>query len=352
MYLMKFINENKNWQEILQAPPYCIEIKQSGAYALLKYNQFASDFSNPIVKECRGLIVYMAEDSSVLPVCVPFYKFHNWGEEFADEIDWTSAVVMEKIDGSIMKAWYHLGWHLSTNGGIDAFSTFIDGTNTSFGDLFVKCVGDFNSFCSTLDPGFTYMFELTTSQNRVVVRYDEDAVWYLGRRNNYTFIEDIVQNGLRNVKFPKIFDLSSLDACIEAACALENNAEGFVVRDANWHRVKVKNPAWVAASHLHNNGNITPKTIVNMWFEGKIDDYVGTFPDDKEKVMEYVKQIEDYIEELNSLWNYDITLQDIINSESPHKDYLFGRIRGKWFTGLEYVKKMNVARLLKALGYD
>lgn len=31
-----------------------------------------SDFNNPIVKECRGLII---RESDYHPVCIPFYKF-------------------------------------------------------------------------------------------------------------------------------------------------------------------------------------------------------------------------------------------------------------------------------------
>ena len=47
--LEKFIQSHANWRELLQQPPYNIAIKDDGEYALLKYNQISSDFSNQIV---------------------------------------------------------------------------------------------------------------------------------------------------------------------------------------------------------------------------------------------------------------------------------------------------------------
>lgn len=55
--LERFIQSHANWRELLQQPPYNITIKDDGKYTLLKYNQITSDFSNQIVRECRGIIL-------------------------------------------------------------------------------------------------------------------------------------------------------------------------------------------------------------------------------------------------------------------------------------------------------
>ena len=60
--------------------PYNIAIKDDGDFILLKYSQIDSDFNEEIVRECRGLII----DKNLVPVCVPFYKFGNYGESYAD----------------------------------------------------------------------------------------------------------------------------------------------------------------------------------------------------------------------------------------------------------------------------
>ena len=95
--IVKFIKQNENWQELLANPPYCLKIKQEGQFFLFYYNQLSSDFTNEIVKECRGVIL----DSTDWTVArYAFKKFFNADEPNCDvKIDWASAVVSEKIDG-------------------------------------------------------------------------------------------------------------------------------------------------------------------------------------------------------------------------------------------------------------
>ena len=78
----KFIRENKNWKDLIQEFPYYISIVDDEKYFLLKYQQIKSDFNNDIVKECRGIIF---DKTTLKPVCVPFFKFGNYGESYADE---------------------------------------------------------------------------------------------------------------------------------------------------------------------------------------------------------------------------------------------------------------------------
>ena len=136
--LQKFIINHKNWEEELQAEPYCIKITRDGPYIMFKYNQIESDFSNPLVRECRGIIL---KEGTFEVVCHAFDKFGNYGESYAPEIDWETAVVQEKCDGSLIKIWYDDDdWHISTNGTIDAFKAFTDGGERSFGDLVIEAM--------------------------------------------------------------------------------------------------------------------------------------------------------------------------------------------------------------------
>ena len=81
--VIDFIKKNENWREILAGEPYFLKIVEDEGYILLKYNQLSSDFNNEIVRECRGLIL----DVDYNPVCVPFFKFGNYGESYCPEID-------------------------------------------------------------------------------------------------------------------------------------------------------------------------------------------------------------------------------------------------------------------------
>ena len=94
--IIQFIKTHPNtWRDILSSPPYNLIIKDGingyEGLVLLKYNQFDSDFSLPIVRECRGIIIDIEDNFN--PVCHPFNKFFNYGEKYADSIDWKSARV-------------------------------------------------------------------------------------------------------------------------------------------------------------------------------------------------------------------------------------------------------------------
>lgn len=120
--LVEFIENNKDWKELLSANPFCISIQEQDGFILFKYSQVDSDFSNEVVRECRGLIL----NAKFKPVCVPFFKFGNYGESYCPDIDWTSARVQEKVDGSLIKVWFYDGkWRVSTNGTIDAYKSEI-----------------------------------------------------------------------------------------------------------------------------------------------------------------------------------------------------------------------------------
>ena len=82
---------------------------------LLKYNQIASDMSVPLVQECRGIILDEADGWRV--VSRAYGKFFNYGEPGAAEIDWATARVQEKVDGSLCTVYEYAGnWHVATTG--------------------------------------------------------------------------------------------------------------------------------------------------------------------------------------------------------------------------------------------
>lgn len=122
-YLLEFIqNHPDDWEEKLSSNPYNLKISRDGPCVMFKYNQLSSDFSNPIVREARGII--FREDNWK---CVrrAFDKFFNYGEPNAAEIDWNTAKVQTKYDGSLISAWFDdKKWHYSTNGTIE----IVDGT--------------------------------------------------------------------------------------------------------------------------------------------------------------------------------------------------------------------------------
>ena len=98
--LVDYIKTHPDWRKKLVEKPFCLTIKDDGPYTIFTYSQIDSDFYNPIVKVSRGIILKNANTDPVV-VCFPFMKFGNFGEGYADKIDWASAKVQEKVDGCL-----------------------------------------------------------------------------------------------------------------------------------------------------------------------------------------------------------------------------------------------------------
>lgn len=300
MKLLDFMNTEKNWRKILSSPPYNIKITegyaQNGTYVILKYNQLSSDFNELMVRQARGSIFFQDDHTKVWEcVCHPFDKFGNYGESYVPEIDWSTARVQEKVDGSLIKIWYHGGWHISTNGTINARHAMCQNNNYSYHDLVMRALkkyGNPEDFFNALYPEVTYMFELVSPDNRMTIAYPEDRLYLIGARDkdeDFELETDWIWGVLEHhvpgmIKKPKSYPLQTLEECIAAVEVMGCDEEGFVVCDDLFHRVKVKSPAYLYASHLRFNNSITTKKVVKIIRDGALDDFVAYNADYKEKV--------------------------------------------------------------------
>ena len=297
-----FANEHPDdeWVKLIQEPPYNIEVRQKGNYYLFKYNQLESDMSLPLCQACRGIIVQKGLSGQWGIVCYPFDKFFNYGEPNAAEIDWCSAFVNEKIDGSLIKFWHNYeGWHLSTNNSIDAFEAPVSNSieGLTFGNLVERALGcNWLSFCRELDEHYTYMFELVSPESQVTIHYDHTTLYYLGQRDNILYGEyyefDPVWREF-GVEQPKRFYLSSLEDCIDVAEQMTKDEEGMVVVDANHNRIKIKSPEYLIAAHATNNGKLGLRTAVRLIREDKVDDFLAYAPMHRAKMELIIAAYED-----------------------------------------------------------
>ena len=323
------IAHKDTYQTILAEKPYCIEIKSDSIYnhdlILFKYNQIESDFSQPFVKLCRGLVL---DAHTFDPIVFPFVKFHNFGEIHADNIDWKSCYVADKIDGSLVKI-VRIGNDIliGTNSTIDAYKAplveQIGCIAKSFGELayfalldnyrkarnlsISDCIdqGCVDSWLkSIIKPGFTYMFELTSPFNKVVVQWHDIRLNFLGVRNNETLQETyFLDHELKDIfNTPKVFPLHSIDECIKAAEQLDCNAEGYVVCDKNFNRVKIKSPTYVALHHMRNNGALSYERGIEIVRRNEIDEVLTYFPEFKEHLLAIQEKYNKLVGSLEMAW--------------------------------------------------
>ena len=375
---IKFIKENNNWKELLKEAPYFLTIKEDNHYYLLKYNQLNSDFSNEIVKECRGLII---DRQTLEPIALSFKKFWEVENELADTIDWSSAKVQEKCDGSKILCFYDKyenKWQIATSGELNAYKATVSDFGLTFGDLFDKALIEnsytHEGFVSNLLPNYCYTFELVSLENRVVVRYKKPDLYFIGVRNTETFEEMAPKKYEENfgflIKTPNEYPLTTLEECIEATKQMSYNQEGYVVVDNNWNRIKIKSPAWKLVSHIRGEGILTQKKILQIiemnnkkkilqiypeWkpYIDKIETKIRLY---KHDIYNAIDDLKDYVEE-NELYpdskeHCKKVVEYITEYWEPYKDYLI-----KWFKLNHIVyfvdtewNKLSTSRKIELLG--
>lgn len=353
--LIEFIKNHNNWEELLQQEPYCLKIKRDNNYIIFNYNQIMSDFSNPIVKEARGIIL---EDKTYRVVCFPFMKFFNVQEPNAAQIDWESARVQEKIDGSLIKLWWDNDcWNVSTNGCINAFDCELpnDLVYKNFGELFFAALPDKEIFFSG-NHDYTYMFELVSPYNKIVIDYPEPKIYHIGTRDNKTFEELEIDIGIEK---PKQYDLKTEQEVKEAAEKLPYNEEGYVVVDKYWNRVKIKSPSYVNAHRLVNNHIVNKEKVLDLIRTNEHGEFLSYFPEYKEvfnKVekelkiwKEYLKLIEYFVNEVKNKLDrkeFALIIQDIFSYDNAFAFQLYNGIVNN--SG-EYIEKLTNKKIIERI---
>ena len=364
--VLEFIKEHKDWEVLLSQEPYCIKVSKDEMFGkrlvMLKYNQIDSDFNEEIVRECRGLIL---DEDSLEPISVPFFKFGNYGESYCPEIDWESAVILEKRDGSLIKVVkLDKDYLISTNGCIDAFKAMMPDDilcpYKSYGDLFMKAMGD---RLSLLKEGKTYMFELTSPYNRVVVPYNDIEIALIGIRDNKSLQEELICDSSLKDSFllPKRFGFKTLKECIESAHSLPYSEEGYVVLDKYFNRIKIKSLEYVNVHHLRGEGAMSEKRILDIVRQNEVAEYLIYFPEYKELFDEYKRKVDNLYKAYHLMWISFEQIKDSLNSRKEialflqdAKDvydmgYIFKMIDGKIKKSCDFFADMSLDKFVDIL---
>ena len=303
--ILCFIEQNPvDWREKLKED-YNITVKEEYPFAIFNYG-IDSDFSNPIVQEARGIILDIEKHTVA---CWPFRKFGNYNESYADKIDWKTARVQDKIDGSIIKMWWNTRsqkWQFSTNSTINAKDAIANSlTGKTFYDL-VCSADNYSELVKNqryLDKEYTYIFELASPETQVVIKYPKTRLYHIGARDNKTGIE----NATHCISdYPEEYPLKSLDDCINAAEKLNVSEdekirgckkEGFVVVDGNWNRIKIKSPEYLMLHRMSSNSNFSKERVISIIRNetASIQDLCNDFPN----FAHYFKYYDYKISELN-----------------------------------------------------
>lgn len=280
------------------------------------------------------------------------------------KIDWSKAVAYEKVDGSLIKIYNHKGhWYVSTRGTAYAESDCM-GYGVTFAELVYKALGvandaEFQVRCrlSDLWHGFTYIFELTSVENRVVKRYEGYKLHYLAARDNETgrYVSDTekeiaMQFGAEEIQE---YRFDSVEECMNTVKSLKNLDEGYVIYQDGEPICKIKSPAYVACHHIRGEG-LNPKRIMQLVLSGEEDEYLTYFPDDAAVIEPYIQAYGMMIIDLRSAYRATKHIEDqkefaLAVAKSPFKAVLFtARSRGiSYMEAFKAQRDSNQIELLK-----
>lgn len=362
MEVLDFLKKYENLSEGLSdlKKNFNIEHKILNEKLLLKYGR-VSDKTLNIVRECRGLILHT---KSLKPISVPFSKFGNMGEAYAPtDLDITKCKVMEKLDGTCIGLYWDFTsdkWHVQTLKQVEAeevvkaFSREQESTFT-WASLFWKVFTQYAEL-STLekfDKDFTYMFELCTPWNRVVVPHKEPKLFFTGLRNKVTFKEEWPDNSLLYNIFdkPKIYSYDDIDEIVKIAQEqLGSTDEGFILVDENFRRVKIKSKQYV--EQHYDSTVITINNIVGIVLQNEQDEWLINFPEYadvveviKDEINIVGKKIDDYYAEMSAKLKYNDNSKELalLLKKEPKgnnglaRSYIFQLQRGTVKSGKEAI---------------
>ncbi|MFW6272476.1 MAG: T4 RnlA family RNA ligase [bacterium] len=339
---------------------YSIIAKQHSIYPnlfLFKYSQIDSPMDNPIVQESRGLILDMNKDWSI--VNMTYKKFFNYKEPNAVCIDWNSAKVMEKLDGSLINLWYYDNqWHVSTSGSPSANGSVYNNQEDygfTFKELFWQVWNEKNYRLPT-EEKLCFAFELITPYNQVVVRHKRCNIILHGVRNRETLDEYEPQlfANKYNWQCVKCYNFNCLDDVIKNCEDIDPlKQEGYVVCDNKFNRVKVKSPKYVLIHHMRDV-LCADKKMLLLIQKNETSEFLTYFPYLKEKFDTLKRKYIILIHEIEKTYSKVCNIENkkdfaLEVKDLFYSDCLFKMHSNKIKSAKEYLSECRVSQLEKLI---
>jgi len=342
--LLDFLNTVPNAITVLKEK-YSMLVKEKDDRILFKYHQIDTPKCH-LTNQCRGVII--SADRPHKYVCRGFYRFFNYGEAYVAPVDWGTAKVQEKVDGSLIRIYHHNdSLCIATSGNIDAFDSplqtpCLDKNLYSYGDL-VQQILPYTMY--EVDKNTTYLFELTSPYNRVVVPHKEIKLTFLASIQNDTGEESFVNN----TELPSVRSfIFSARNVIEMAEHLPFTEEGYVVVDDKFNRIKVKSPAYLAVHRLKGESYPTVRRVVELIESGETEEFLSYFSEYKDMFSTVRDAIETYCIALDNAYDFvmsnSIERKDIATIMGKYSGYVFNRLDKRVDNSVEYIMGMPVKK--------
>lgn len=325
---------------------------------LFKYSMIDSPMANEVVRECRGIILDQSNDWAV--VSRPYDKFFNVEEGHAAPINWNFARVMCKLDGSIFPLYnYNNRWHCSTSGMPDAAGQ-VHGFDFSFKQLFWNTWNKLGyKYPDAEDTDLTFIFEMCSKYNKVVITYEEPRLVLHGVRNRVTGQEFLPEPYCEKYGWECIetFPLTTKEEVLEAVCRLNGlEQEGFVVLDTKtFARVKIKCARYLAYASLKEGFSI--RSLLDNVRLNNTEEIISYFTEWKDDFIRVKAAYDNLITECENFYNQ---IKDIADQKEfalkattkPYSGVLFALRKGQCTSVREAFVETDIKKLEQMLNIE
>jgi len=263
--------------------------------------------TSDIVRECRSLVL---EDETWEVVGRSFLRFFNLGEPTQLPFNWSSFSTYSKEDGSLMLLFNYGGkWIVTTRRSFaNGRPNGLDRTwQTLFSDLLPA------ERFEKLSSQATYVFEYCSPWTQVVHYHKTPQLFLLAAFNNADGSElaDDTLGYLAeqlNVQRPLQFLFNSLDDLhrhMDTVSDLVPTFEGFVVKDQDGNRLKIKSESYLRLHKLFNNNQVHSKeAVLELILSEEIDEALAYRPSLLPVYFQVIRSMYGVVGLLDAVWSH------------------------------------------------
>ncbi len=295
LHVQDYLRSGKSYEDL--HAEHGVHAKPYNGKVSFTYDMLEAKDDNPLACQCRGLIL---REDTLEAVAVPFFRFFNSGQEAAVDIDWNTARFENKMDGTLLIVYWDVGgWMCATRSMCEAHGQ-IDDSDVTFAklaDMFSAKHLERKGIKNGTLHGFmkqghgrqgeswkqkTFCFELCSPFNRIVCQYDELSLTLLGVRDIITFEEHHPHDFAKElgVPIPEELYFNNINHLIQVIRDWDpKEREGVVVKDANFNRIKVKNPSYVIFNKMRDSLSASWRGCVEVVLLGTEDDVIPMMPE-------------------------------------------------------------------------
>lgn len=260
---------------------------------LYNYHPTKSPRNNSIVEEANGLILNQKAEV----VSMSFRRLYSLNESCAEDIDWNSAVAEIHEDGALVVIFRYKGkWFIQTKTDVHAVES-MKTYNISIqvavmailGTMFEEKRGPFYPFESYGNFNLCYAFEFVSPYNRNITFYPNNNLILLSVFDKKRLVEMDEKwisnfqrhycNGRAFIR-PRTYGVDNPKGASKLAKHMKIKEKGFIIKDWEGNRIKIKNSDYLALSKLINSrGDISSETYAKIALSGYATEIKQNYPE-------------------------------------------------------------------------